>query len=322
MTLAYTSCSLDSSDVVPKECIKDRITSPFLVAASEAHRILKEDSNAIFIYVTKPEKFELAHIPNSLSIWRPDFRSNDGTYNYGGMRCSKSEMEGLLSRLGVTDQSSLYLYDNKGSVDALRFAWVLEYYGYDRYKVINGGLKRWQLDGYEIAKGKKREVKPSRFFLQTETRTDMVAHKEDVLTAIEDEGTLIVDTREVYEHLGQPYKLKESLVPFKKGAFSAGCIPTSIHFNWSILSDLANDHRIKCKKDLMFDLSSAGIHPEKNIIVYCQSGSRSSHTAFVLKHILGYPNVRNYDGSWIEWSYVKKIDNSLPIVQHWKGETK
>ena len=105
------------------------------------------------------------------------------------------------------------------------------------------------------------------------------------------------------------------VLAYKKGAFNRGSIPSSIHLNWSALADLNGDHRIKAEKDLKFDLERKGITPDKKIILYCHSGSRTSHTFYVLKHVLGFPNVKNYDGSWIEWSYKHSLDQSIPLQQ-------
>ena len=99
-----------------------------------------------------------------------------------------------------------------------------------------------------------------------------------------------------------------------------GCIPGAVHLNWSELSDLDGDHRIKCIKDLEYNLERKGITRDKEIIVYCQSGSRSSHTAFVLSKILDYPKVKNYDGSWIQWTYMHKQDGDMPIHVHTSDE--
>jgi len=127
----------------------------------------------------------------------------------------------------------------------------------------------------------------------------------------------LVDTREPYEYHGNCFVKNNSVHNYKKGAFARGCIPTAIHLNWSDLADLATEDRIKCKKDLEYNLAQKGITKDKEIIVYCQSGSRSSHAAFVLRKVLDYPKVKNYDGSWIEWSYQYKMqdqtkDNERP----------
>lgn len=126
-----------------------------------------------------------------------------------------------------------------------------------------------------------------------------MASISDVKSALDDPNVLLIDTREEYEYFGKPFISEDMVHNYKRGAFARGAIPGAIHLNWSEMSDLANDQMIKCKKDLIFNLEPQNITKDKNIIVYCQSGSRSSHTAFVLKEILNYPNVKNYVGSWI-----------------------
>ena len=142
-----------------------------------------------------------------------------------------------------------------------------------------------------------------------------IATFDEVMAAIKDTNTILIDTREPYEYSGSPFINKGVVLPCKKGAFNRGSIPTAIHLNWSILADLNGDHRIKCEKDLKYDLKNKGIDSKKNIILYCHSGSRTSHTYYVLKHVLGYQHVKNYDGSWIEWSYRNSKDNTIPIQQ-------
>ena len=93
-----------------------------------------------------------------------------------------------------------------------------------------------------------------------------------------------------------------------------GCIPSSVHLNWSDMADLEADHRVKCHKDLEHDLRQKEIDRDKEIIVYCHSGSRSSHTYFVLKKVLKFQNVKNYDGSWIEWSHLANTDDAYPCL--------
>jgi len=262
----------------------------------------------------------LEHIPDAINLWRPDFRSKSES-KVKGMRCSKEELENLFSKIGVDSSSQLIIYDTKGSVDAFRFTWVLDYYEYRNHKVLNGGLVTWKKHGYPTnSDTSTKEIIPTDFRLEAQKEADILASAEEVLHAIDDGNTIIVDTREEYEYLGQPFISSDKIHMYKKGAFAAGAIPTAIHFNWSNLSDLSDDQRIKCKKDLLHDLSNNGITPDKNIIVYCQSGSRSSHTAFVLRNILNYPSVRNYDGSWIEWTYLNQTDNKFGIEQHTSAE--
>jgi len=307
-----SSCSQESVNV--DSCNKDDISSPYIMTAKQAHQSISVDDNIILIHICEEKTFYQEHIPNAINLWRPDFRSKAKS-EISGLKCSRMELEELLSNIGIDSSSLLLVYDGKGSVDAFRFTWVLDYYGFHNHKVINGGLNSWKKAGYPTTID-ITVIRPStEFKIDASSDNSLLASLEDVKFAINDPNTIIVDTRESYEYLGQPFISKNKVYQFKKGALASGAIPTAIHLNWSILSDLADDHRIKCERDLRYDLAKLGITPDKKVIVYCQSGSRSSHTAFVLRHILDYPNVKNYDGSWIEWSYEYLHNTSVNIDQ-------
>lgn len=308
----FISCNKEKAEV--DLCDKDDISSPYLLTVQEAQRVIANESNVILIQISTLEKYNTEHIPNAINLWRPDFRSRVQS-DISGLTCSKSELEDLLSAIGVDSSSSIIVYDNKGSVDAFRFTWVLDLYGFHNHKVINGGLTSWKRSGLPTTTESFTSPGHQEFKIHSSLDSTLIAHLSDVRSAINDPNTILVDTRESYEYLGQPFIDKNEVSKYKKGAYASGAIPTAIHLNWSTLSDLADDHRIKCKKDLKYDLLKMGITPDKNIIVYCQSGSRSSHTAFVLRHILGYPNVQNYDGSWIEWSYEYAHNQTVNIDQ-------
>ena len=310
----FASCNSVSDRDHELLCDKNQITSSFLLTVSQAKDQLSSDEDIILIEVSDATKYNKEHLPGAINLWRPDFRSKSNK-NVKGWRCSKKELEELLSNLGVDSTTTLIIYDTKGSVDAFRLTWVLDLYGFENHKVINGGLTSWKQAGYNTTTEPSSQKAMNAFTIQGGGDSTLVASLEDVSNAISDPETIIIDTREAYEYLGQPFIAGNKIHKYKKGAFTHGCIPSAIHLNWSDLSDLSGDHRIKCKKDMIYNLEQIGATPDKNIIVYCQSGSRSSHTAFVLRHILDYPNVKNYDGSWIEWSGEFINNGSVAIEQ-------
>lgn len=283
-------------------CDKNKIQDSKLLSVAHAYEYINEP-DYLFIEVSKEEEYKKGHIPNAINIWRPDFRSKEDS-PVSGMRCNPQELVVFLQELGIHESTSLMVYDAKGGSDALRLAWVLDYYGFKKYKVINGGKKAWTSAGLPLSKKEAIAIRNNEYTFETNENQNILAQHSEVLAATQDTNTIIVDTRELYEYDGQCFVHQGKVLSHKRGAFDRGRIPTSIHLNWSTLSDLKDDHRIKCAKDLKYDLAQRGITKDKNIIVYCQSGSRSSHTAFILSEILDYPNVKNYDGSWIEWSYL------------------
>lgn len=275
-----------------------------IIETQEAHSYLN-DSLKIFIHIGKEESYKLDHIPNAIQLWRPDYATKE-KMEFGGMRASRSEIQSLLQSIGFENGKELIIYDSKGNVDALRFAWVLECYGFQDYRIIDGGLVNWKLNSYLTTKDIPASPQATAYKLSSINNVNIVADFNDVQLAMKDTNTIIVDTREPYEYNAKPFVLHQVLYSHKKGSFARGCIPGAIHLNWSDLVDLKTDHKIKSTDVIDYNLKQKGINSDKRVIVYCQSGSRSSHTAFVLKEIMGYPSVKNYDGSWIEWSYRNK----------------
>ena len=311
------SCAPDPSGSVVHEFSHDKndIKTYNLVNAQVAHDWLTNSPEKyIPIQVSKEAGFHEGHIPSAINIWRPDYGS-DVKEPYGGLIPSKDKLQSLLQDLGFEKGKTLLLYDLKANVDALRFAWVLNLYGFDDFKLINGGLKNWKENNLPITKVASVKPTKSNYQLKDHFENGMIAYADDVLAAIKDTTVILIDTREEYEFKGLPFIQGNKILPFKKGASNRGSIPTSVHLNWSILADLKGDHRIKSERDLRFDLAQKNITPDKQIILYCQSGSRTSHSYYVLKHVLGYPNVKNYDGSWIEWSYLNKQNPKYVIQQ-------
>ncbi len=312
------ACKSDRSTVSNTELYskdKSEIKAYNLIDPLTANTLILENPKAyIPIQVSKVNTFRSEHIPNAQNIWRPDYGS-DVTVPYGGLIPSKEKLQKLLQKLGYEEGKTLILYDAKANVDAFRFAWVLNLYGFDEFKIMNGGIEFWKISGLPTQGGEGKQLKETNFQLDTDFDDSIIASFNDVLEAIDDPNTLLVDTRESFEYKGLPYLSEGKIHPYKKGAFERGSIPTAINLNWAKLADLNGDHRIKSENDLRYDLDSLGIIPNKKIILYCQSGSRTSHTFYVLKHVLGYEQVKNYDGSWIEWSYKHSLDNSIPVIQ-------
>jgi thiosulfate/3-mercaptopyruvate sulfurtransferase len=283
------------------ESSKASVKAPFLVEPEEVKAMLESENPPAVIEISKAEKYEAGHLPGAVNFWRPDYENKD--LEYGGMRAPRENMAKLLGDNGISGDREIIIYDTKGSVDAIRFTWILDLYGHDKMRVMNGGKKAWEAAGFSLTTDPAPAVTPVEFTFAGPQKTNRLASFEDMLAAVNDPNVIILDTREPEEYKGVPYIDKGKVNPWKKGAFTFGRIKGSKHLNWSDAVDLNGDHRFKSIKDLKYNFEQAGITPDKTIIAYCQSGVRSSHTTYVLTEILGYPNVKNYDGSWIEWSY-------------------
>ena len=268
-----------------------------LMEADSLLPILDQGDLAIIDF-RKPEFYNEAHIPGSVNIWRTDLENPN--YPYGGMMPEKEDIELLLSRLGISNKDQLIIYDDNGSIDASRLWWLLSYYYYDKVKVLNGGLSAWRDAGGTLSNvGTVR--KPANFYLPDSTRSNMLIGKAELKSSIERGGIGIklVDVRSIDEYSGKVQK---------SGALKAGRIPGSVHIEWSVAIDTSTN-KFRTEEDLSKVYRSHGINPNDTIVVYCHSGSRSAHSALVLEALLNFEQVKNYDGSWTEWSH----DNDLPF---------
>jgi 3-mercaptopyruvate sulfurtransferase SseA/sterol desaturase/sphingolipid hydroxylase (fatty acid hydroxylase superfamily) len=218
------------------------------------------------------------------------------------MMATRKQMEELLTSLNIGVEDKIVAYDDKGGCDAARVWWIMQVFGNDEFvpsknfRILDGGIKAWgnRNEAYEIFN--YYDYVRDRFQFPAESNESRwKATESDVQAALKDKNTILVDTRSTKEFTGEEQK---------DGAFRAGHIPGAIHFDW--VNCLNDEDKIKTPEELKPLFVDAGITPDKKIITYCHSGVRSAHTTFVLSKILNYPNVVNYDGSWVEWSFNEK----------------
>jgi len=279
--IVNSSFAINNSDTSLTSCgqLKDKINQ----------------ENYKLIDLRKPEEFKKGHLPGAINIWRPEIINQNESY--GGMMAKKETIEKLFSNLGVKNTDRLVIYDNKGLCDAARLWWILDYYGFKQVKLLNGGLNQWLKEKLPISTEINSYPKTTFSFPSKTVNKSRYASINYVKKAINNPNSFILDTRELDEYTGEF---------LKKGAYRKGRIPTSLWCNWSKTVDYRKNTQLKSIDRLKKIYKKLGLTPDKEIIVYCQSGVRSAHTTFVLTQLLGYTNVKNYDGSWIEWSYFKE----------------
>ncbi|MBX2827769.1 MAG: sulfurtransferase [Flavobacteriaceae bacterium] len=242
----------------------------------------------------KEKGYNDGHIDGALNIWRKDIEET--SYPYSGMMASKNKMELLFQRLGIKDRDTLVVYDDRGSCEAARFWWLLGNYGFDSVKILNGGLDAWKEAGGSISTQPTIQ-EASSFTFKNESWSQLFIDKDSLryLRATQDR-LIVLDTRTENEFSGKRQK---------RGAVRAGRIPGSVLIDWVEAADFDNNGKFKSLKELKEVYATLGSDKNQPIVVYCHSGVRSAHTTFVLTELLGYKNVRNYDGSWTEWSYME-----------------
>lgn len=265
--------------------------SDSLISPKVAKEMIEKDKNVVVIDVRPKAKYLLGNVDGSYNLWRPDMEAKDGRYGeIVGMRASRAEMEEVLNKMGVNNDTTLILLGE--GLDEYRLWWILDLYGMDNVKIVDGGFNALKAEGIKVSLGSGAKEKKGDFRFTAKEDKNTLAQLEDVKAGIKDKNTVIIDARSKEEYDGKVQK---------KGAFAQGRIPKAIWIEWTEATN--KDTTIKSYNELVELYSAKGVTPDKDVIAYCQSAAKSSHTTFVLKELLGYPNVKNYDGSWIEWSH-------------------
>ncbi|BDS10024.1 sulfurtransferase [Aureispira anguillae] len=251
----------------------------------------------ILIDVRKKEAYQKGHLRGAHHLWRPDIRST--AFPFGGMMLEKEALAKIMGALGATAKSKIVLYDAKGNPDAARLWWMLSVYGHSNTYLLNGGLLNSPKGWISQAPTPKKAAK---FTFADKKRPELEANQAEVLAAIDNDDVFLLDCRSLDEFTGKT---------IKDGAFRAGHIPSAVHLEYS--EAIAYEHSCIFRTLKELTIRFKKIPKDKKIIVYCQSGVRSAHTTFVLRELLGYSDVANYDGSWIEWSYHKNLPISVGL---------
>jgi len=208
---------------------------------------------------------------------------------------NKAQFEDLMSRNGITSDSEVILYGDFNNWFAAFVFWIFKYYGHEKVKIMNGGRKKWELEKRTYTKDEPQIQKTK--YISQPPNEGVRAYLFDVRRAVDRKDTVLVDVRSPKEFSGEITAPPE--YPMEH-AQRGGHIPGASNIPWASAVNDA-DGTFKAVDELRKIYESKGVTPERDVICYCRIGERSSHTWFVLKYLLGYPQVRNYDGSWTEW---------------------
>jgi thiosulfate/3-mercaptopyruvate sulfurtransferase len=262
----------------------------FLVETEWVAQNLNDPNIRIIESDEDPLLYAIGHIPNAVQVdWfttlqhplRRDF-------------VTREQFESIASTLGITNDTTLVFYGDKSNWFACYALWLFQYYGHQNVKIMNGGRTKWEQEKRPLVKDMPSFAPTT--YKATAADKSIRAFRDDVFKALEAKKPL-VDVRSPKEYSGELTHMPN--YP-QEGATRGGHIPGAVSIPWATAVNEA-DSTFKTPEELKALYEGKNIIPAGEIIAYCRIGERSSLTWFVLKYLLGYPTVKNYDGSWTEW---------------------
>ena len=272
--------------LVTTDWLAERLTEPGLVVA-------EVDEN--------PDLYEEGHIPGAVKLhWRDDLQDKlirDVV--------SKAEFERLMSERGIANDTAVVLYGDKNNWFAAYAYWYLKIYGHEDVRLLDGGRQKWIEEGRELTTDVPSPTAAQ--YKATDRDESIRIRRDEVLAGLADAAIALVDVRSPQEYAG------ELMAPpgyEQEGASRTGHIPGAQSIPWA--TAVRDDGTFKSTDELREIYGSKGVTPDKEVRAYCRIGERSAHTWFVLRELLGYENVKNYDGSWTEWGNLVDVPIEKP----------
>ena len=243
--------------------------------------------------------YQTGHIPTAVKIdWFTEL-NDDTLRDY----LDGEKFAALLSEKGVKRTDTVVIYGDKSNWWASYALWVFKLFGHPDVRLLNGGRDKWIAEGRELTR-EIPDVEATEYPVVERNDAPIRAFREDVLKHF---GNPLIDVRSPQEYSGERTHMPD--YP-EEGALRGGHIPSAASVPWAKAAN--EDKTFKSLADLKaLYLDEAGLKAGDDVIAYCRIGERSSHTWFVLKYLLGFENVRNYDGSWTEWG----SSVAVPIVK-------
>ena len=261
---------------------------PVLVTTDWLAEHLGDEGLVVAEVDENPDLYEEGHIPGAIKLhWRDDLQDP-----VERDLVEKDAFEQLMGRRGISNETTLVLYGDKNNWFAAYAYWYVKIYGHQDVRILDGGRQKWMDESRELTTDEP-EVSPASYTARERDET-IRARRDAVREAIGRDA--LVDVRSPQEYSGE---LIAAPGYEQEGAQRAGHIPTAQSIPWA--QAVKDDGTFKSADDLRELYGAKGITPELAVTAYCRIGERSAHTWFVLRELLGYQDVRNYDGSWTEW---------------------
>ena len=270
------------------------MTTPSLPLILEPATLAQQLSNdaLLILDLGKKDTYQQAHIPGAVHVEPKDTQL--GVQPAPGKLPSKEQLTILFSRLGLTPEKHVVVYDDEGGPWAGRMIWVLDSIGHTRYSFLNGGIHNWLAQQLPVEK--TPNTAQASEYQVTDIQRNVTATKEEILASLQDHSLCIWDARGLPEYSGE-----------KVVGARGGHIPGANVYEWTDALDKENGLRLRDFEHIKSELIAQGIDGTKPIATHCQTHRRSGLTYVIAKQ-LGW-TVKAYDGSWAEWG----SDSSLPI---------
>ncbi|HSE80332.1 MAG TPA: sulfurtransferase [Gaiellaceae bacterium] len=268
----------------------DGYANAVLVTTEWLAERLGEDGLVVAEVDENPDLYDEGHIPGAVKLhWRDDLQ--DAVERD---IVDRATFERVLGERGIGNSTTVVLYGDKNNWFAAYAYWYLKVYGHADVRILDGGRQKWIDEQRELTTD---VPSPTAQSYSAQDRDETIrAYRDQVREWLEAGGVSLVDVRSPGEYAG------ELIAPpgyEQEGAQRAGHIPTAVSIPWA--SAVRDDGTFKSAEELRELYETRGVAPSQPVTAYCRIGERSAHTWFVLSELLGYEDVRNYDGSWTEW---------------------
>ena len=262
------------------------MAQPEVINAETYKQMIKDNVEMVVLDGNKKKGYKAAHLENSIFI------NHNDLYKEGdvkGLILSPEELGGIFGELGVGDNVTVVITDDGSQKYSSRVTWILDYLGYDNVKILHKDKKEWRDARLSLT---SKVINPTPRNFTVNLRPEIMANIDEVASSLENANVILVDARTPEEFAGNHKN-------------SDGHIPGAINMNYEEL--LTENGAFKSKEDLMAMMNDRGFTPEKEYIFYCRTSVRAGVPYYAFKYILGYENVKVYDGAYFEWSSLKDV---------------
>jgi thiosulfate/3-mercaptopyruvate sulfurtransferase len=278
------------------------VTTAWLAEQVEAGRVGTGAADSIALLESDEDVllYDTGHIPGALKLdWHQDLNDQLQRDYVDGEQFAR-----VMSERGIGRDTTVVIYGDKNNWWAAYALWVMTLFGHEDVRLVDGGRTKWVAEGRELTL-EVPKPEPAAYPVVERDDAPIRAFRDDVLAHL---GQPLVDVRSPGEFSGELLHMPD--YP-QEGAMRGGHIPGAKSIPWARAAN--DDGTFKSRADLeAIYLAEQGLDPQADTVAYCRIGERSSHTWFVLTHLLGFPRVRNYDGSWTEWGNSVRVPVERP----------